>query len=201
MARQIRCWFERCLKWWLRFLEHYHPRQVPSAIHSLPLVISYSDGEGGLAGIGAAVWSSCLARPLAVYTEVPVELRCYWADESQKQGNDIFLVEALGPLILLLAFPKLLRQSRWLHFIDNTAAESSLIKGASSLSHGDHVVGLTWALVQERFLWPYFDRVESNANPVDGSSRRRFAGPWEQVHTRPFPMDKLREFARSFDDW
>ena len=68
----------RYLKWWLRFLEHYHPRQVPSAIHSLPLVISYSDGEGGLAGIGAAVWSSCLARSLAVYTEVPVELRRYF---------------------------------------------------------------------------------------------------------------------------
>ena len=45
----------------------------------------------------------------------------------------IFLVEVLGPLLLLVAFPKILKDCLWLHFIDNTAAEASLIAVRPSL--------------------------------------------------------------------
>ena len=190
-----------CLKWWLMFLAQYKPRPIPTALQDAPLVISYSDGEGGLAGIGAAVWSHGLHIPLAVYTEVPTMLREYWEGESARQGfSDIFLVEALGPLILLLAFPSVFRNCLWIHFIDNTAAEASLIRGSSSLSKGDHVVGLAWELMQRRSVWAYFDRVESKANPVDGISRRRFNGPWQRVHQKPFPLQMVLDFARSCGD-
>ena len=131
-----------------------------------------------------------------MYAEVPEILRKQWrVIQGSKDFEDIFLVEALGPLLLLCAFPKLLRNCLWIHFIDNSAAEASLIRGASSSDLGDHVVGLTWATIQKRQLWAYFDRVSSKANPVDGLSRRRFHGPWEGVTELPFPLDELAKFA------
>ena len=160
-----------CFAWWQAFLNSYRPRPVPTSLESLPLVISYSDGEGGLAGIGAALWHPNEPRPLAVYAEVPPIVRAQWqAISGSEEYSDIFLVEALGPLMLLSTFPKHLKNCQWIHFIDNSAAESSLIRGASSSVLGDHIIGLTWDYIQKRTLWAYFDRVESKANPVDGLS-------------------------------
>jgi len=113
--------------------------------------------------------------PLALYCEVPQYLRDYWhSTSSSVVYTDIFLVEALGPLLLLLAFPKTFRNCMWLHCIDNEAAEASLIRGTSSKNHGDHVVGLTWALIQKLGIFAYFDGDSSKSNPVDGLSRRNF---------------------------
>ena len=114
--------------------------------------------------------------------------------------HDIFLVGALGPLILLSTFPKPLRDCLWIYFIDNSVAEASLIRGASSSELGDHVVGRTWSLIQERLLWPYSDRVKSKANPVDDLSRRCFKGPWERVHSRLFPLKEIVDFASTSGD-
>ena len=140
-----------CLLWWLAFLREYSPRPVPTSLACLPSVVSYSDGEGGKAGIGAALWHPFAPRPLAVYAEVPPILREQWRQfQNSEEFEDIFLVEALGPLLLLKAFPKMLRNCLWLHFIDNAAAEASLIRGSSSSCLGDHVVGLTWSLIQRR---------------------------------------------------
>jgi hypothetical protein len=60
-----------CLLWWIKFLYEYSPRPIPTALASLPVVVSYSDGEGRKAGIGAALWHPLRPRPLAVYAEVP----------------------------------------------------------------------------------------------------------------------------------
>ena len=109
-------------------------------------------------------------------------------------------MEALGPLLLLLTFPKLLVNCMWLHFIDNSAAEASLIRGTSASRLGDHVVGLTWAIIQKRTIWSYFDRVASKSNPTDGISRREFKGPWKQVYKVPFPLEQVEKFALSFSD-
>ena len=189
-----------CLLWWLAFLTEYVPRPVPTSLESLPCVVSYSDGEGGSAGIGAALWHPHHPRPLAAYAKVPVMIREQWRVIQSSVGfEDIFLVEALGPLLLLTAFPKILSQCLWIHFIDNSAAEASLIRGASSSDLGDHVVGLTWSLIQKRLLWTYFDRVGTKANPVDGLSRRRFGGPWEWVRQIPFPVEHLVDFALSLE--
>ena len=47
---------ECCLRWWLVYLRNYSPRPVPTSLHTLPTIISYSDGEGGRAGVGVAAW-------------------------------------------------------------------------------------------------------------------------------------------------
>jgi len=172
------------LQWWVNFLQTFSPRPIPSALQDRDLVVSYSDGEGADAGIGVGVWGTRLPNgPLAAYCEVPQCVRDLWRRKAGKDPpyNDIFLIEAIGPLVILCTFPKILKNCTWLHFIDNTAAQHSLVKGASSIESGDVIVGETWRKIQDLHIWAYFDRVESEANPVDGLSRKVFPGPWRQV--------------------
>lgn len=144
------------LVWWLLFLRDYCPRPIHCSIQSLPCVASYSEG-GSYAGIGAAVWHG-KEVPLVVFSTVPTVIRNQWQRFSGTDGHgDIFLIEALGPLVLLLVFPKIFRDAMWIYYIDNTAAEASLIRGATSSYIGNHIVGLTWLLIQKRRLWPYFE--------------------------------------------
>ena len=162
-------------------------------------VVSYSDGEGAAAGIGVGVWTQRSTVPHAAFCRVPEFLRKLWSTTS-KNGNDIFLIEAVGPLIVLLTFPNLIRNKLWLHFIDNESAEYSLIKGSSSNSSGDYVVGLTWERVVRLSTIPFFSRVESAANPVDGLSRGKRNGPWKQVHEVQFPSQAIVDMAYECGD-
>ena len=90
-------------------------------------------------------------------------------------------IEAIGPLIALLQWPHILHNCCWIHFIDNNAAQSALVKGNSSCMSGDHITGITWSTIAKRKVWPWFDRVGTKTNPVDGLSRRIFSGPWKEV--------------------
>ena len=116
---------------------------------------------------------------------VPVELRNFW-DPEQKESrhNDIFQVEAIGPLFVLLNFPEVLAGSLWLHFVDNEGALSIFVRGGSSVESGDRLTGRTWSQVVAIGCLPWFDKVDSAANPTDGLSRGRLQGPWvlEQIH-------------------
>ena len=80
--------------------------------------------------------------------------------------------------MLLVAFPKLMKNALCVHFIDNTATEAALISSSSALEAADHITGMTWGLCGTRRLWRYFDSVEGKANPVDGLSRGVSKGPW-----------------------
>ena len=75
---------------------------------------------------------------------VPEEVRILW-DHQKNLGrfNDIFEIEAIGPLILLENFPDLFRGSLWLHFLDNAAALSNFVNGSSSVVQGDILIGAT----------------------------------------------------------
>jgi hypothetical protein len=185
-----------CLLWWLRLFSIYRPRPVPASLECLPTIISYSDGEGKYAGVGAAAWVPWLEHPIAVFGEVPTEIRKMWANlAGVKNYKDIFLVEAVGPVLLLCTFPRVMRNALWIHYIDNESAESSLISGTSSLPTADHIVGLTWEICAKRSLMPYFDRVESKANPVDGLSRGNMSGSWREVAKAYFPIAELKALA------
>lgn len=191
-----------CLSWWLRFLRTYDVRPIPSNLQGIPTVISYSDGEGRDAGVGAAVWVPWLQHPLAAFTHVPPEIRELWSYHTGSEGGrDIFMIEAVGPLLLLLAFPRIFRSVLWIHFIDNTAAEASLISGSSSLDVADHIVGLTWEKCCKRRVWPYFDRVSSKSNPVDLLSRGDKRGPWRGVKEVAFPIDEIEDLASECGGW
>ena len=119
-----------------------------------------------------------------------------WSRMAAKEDyKDIFLVEAVGPLLVLETFPNLVKDALWIHFIDNSGAEASLVSGSSSINAGDHIVGMTWDRISKRRLWPFFDRVESEANPVDKLSRGKAAGPWRRVVAARFPVEELMKLA------
>ena len=66
----------------------------------------------------------------------------------------------------------------WLHFVDNSSALSSLVRGGSSVESGDHITGLSWSHIVGVGCMPWFDGVDSASNPTDGLSRERLQGPW-----------------------
>ena len=158
-------------------------------LNKLDTAVSYSDGEGAKAGVGIALWSSRLPNgPVAAFLEVPEAVRKLW-DRGRDDHNDIYLIEAIGSLAVLETFPKILRGCLWVHYIDNVAAQYSLIKGSSTITCGDIVVGETWRRIQQLRVHAYFDRVELKANPVDGLSRGKAAGPWERVLKARLPAN------------
>jgi hypothetical protein len=60
------------------------------------------------------------------------------------------------------------------------------------------VVGATWWKIQKLDVYAYFDRVESEANPVNGLSRGRMDGPWTQV-IKAEPRRTRSNFLSSVD--
>ena len=186
---------ESALKWWLKELCHIRPRQVPRSLATRTTIVSYSDGEGAGACVGVALWDPRLPRPLAGILTVPANIRELWRDQKEistiagsDQGfNDIFEIEAIGPLLLLHDFCKVFTDCLWIHFIDNSAALACLVRGSSSVQSGDRIVGHTWSLVHMLRVCPWFDRVESKANPVDGLSRGVLGGPWGELQELHLP--------------
>ena len=148
-------------------------------------MISYSDGEGAGAQVGIALWRQGQEIGRAGVINIPDSLRAEW-DSKKKMNrfNDIFEVEAVGPLLVLHNFGAELVGCLWLHFIDNAAALSALVRGSSSVNSGERITGLTWSHIVGCGCLPWFDRVESASNPTDGLSRGRLQGPWvlEQIH-------------------
>ena len=160
------------------------PREVPEVIPTRLPVVTYSDGEG-TGGIGISIYRRG-EEPRAAYMVVHREIRRLW--ESQllertplEQLNDIFAIECVGPLAILATWGEMLVQELWLHFIDNAAAQQALVKGSSSTWAGDYISGETWSAIAVRRAMPWFDRVASKSNPIDGVSRGRMDGPWRSV--------------------
>ena len=169
------------LQWWAECLLHQFPREIPFRIADENVVVTYSDGEGSMAGIGVIIFSARLSGPEAGMLKVPPELRLRWRQQEERDlllGRDIFEVEAVGPLILLENWQHCFRHSLWLHFIDNQGALQALVKGSSSIAAGDEIIGLTWSKAAAAKAVPWFERVESKANPSDGLSRGQAHGPW-----------------------
>ena len=112
--------------------------------------MSYSDGEGSRAGEGVSIFSSLAPRPRAALATDPNVVRRLWARRAGSGVyHNIFLLEAIGPLLLLCTYPEILRAFARVHYIDNSAAQYALGRGSSSISSGDHVVGATWVAAAE----------------------------------------------------
>ena len=165
----------------------------------LPLVISYSDGEGAMAGIGCAIWAPG-EKPQGGYMRTPASVRRLWS--RQKKGadaeHDIYEIEALGPVLVLATWPHLLKDRLWIHFIDNSNALAALVKGGSSVHSADVIAAWVSSAVARLGAIPWYDRVDTKSNPVDGLSRGRLEGPWELVQL-VFPPE-LRDLLVAYLD-
>ena len=177
------------LHWWIDNLPVAPPRSVFVTSQRRHLVITYSDGEGSDAGVGVAAWCPAFLGdvPLAGFLEVPREIRKLWAKQkahaakhssSEEEFRDIIEIEAVGPLVMLSSWPSLFQNALWMHFIDNNSALGGLVKGSASVGQMDIVIGHTWSFVAQLQVLPWFDRVDSASNPVDGLSRKDFSGTW-----------------------
>ena len=63
------------------------------------------------------------------------------------------------------------------------------------MSSGDVIIGKTWRLISHWEVSPWFERVCSASNPLDGLSRGRRNGPWSEVVI--FELDK--EFIEAIE--
>ena len=118
----------------------------------------------------------------------------YWsACSSLAPANDIYEIEAIGPLVVLATWPHLLQGCLWVHFLVNSAAQAAYVKGSSSVHSGDLLVGKAWEMVARRRLFPWFVRVDTKSNPVDGLSRGRMESPWLRVDTGKLPSGLLQQ--------
>ena len=173
------------IEWWMSNLPRLPDRPVPTDFRDRPVVVSYSDGEGAQGQVGIALWKQGCPIGRAGVIRIPPDLRTQW-DGERKLGrfNDIYEVEAVGPLLVLHNFGRELAGCLWLHFVDNDAALSTLVRGSSSVESGEHITGQTWSHIVGLGCFPWFDRVESASNPTDGLSRGMLQGPWvlEPIH-------------------
>ena len=76
------------------------------------------------------------------------------------------------------------------NFIDNDLALATLVKGSSSVLSGECITSYTHSKVADIGLWPWFDRVASEDNPVDKLSLGVMDGPWELLSI-VFPPELL----------
>ena len=122
-------------------------------------MVSCSDGEGVDAGIGICI-DVHGKQPRAAYTRVHPVVRRLWAQQHDDgKFNDIFQVEAVGPLLVAFRWGQELRDEYWLHFTSNTASQQSIVNGSSSIAAGDIIAGHTWRLVSMLETWLWIDRV------------------------------------------
>ena len=162
--------------------------------------MSYSDGEGADGGVGIALWVPG-RRTLAGYLPVPDPVRRLWARAKKAEAKylDIFEVEAVGPALVLANWGHSIEGMLWLHFIDNESALAALVKGSSSVMLGKVVTSYTHSMVARFSLLPWFDRVDSKSNPVDGLSRKKLAGDWDLVPI-VFPQVLIDKLLRLLDE-
>ena len=145
----------------------------------IPYVITISDGEG-TGSVAAAIWSPLapggVHQPRWFQLDLPPAVLLAWSDgtdlEPQRHINKI---EAIVPAICLCTWSHLIRGSLWLHFIDNDGALACLVSGCSKNSSLSAVVDYTWAQILVLGCWPWFERVPSACNIVDGLSRKNFS--------------------------
>ena len=185
------------IEWWLALIaSSAFPREVPISPGQLPCIVSYSDGEGS-GGVGVAILGvgfACATCCFHCRSEGGPPLLGQTPKEAEM--HDIFEIEAVGPLIVLATWPRLLQGRRWIHFIDNAACQAAFVRGSSSVSSGDVIIGLAWQLIARRRLLPWFDRVDTASNPVDGLSRGKRDGAWREVQHGVLPADCLRDLRR-----
>ncbi len=187
----------QAITFWQFYLKRGPPREIPVNVSQLQTVVSYSDGEGS-GGVGIAIFPPPPFAPRAGYIRVPESLREHWwriNGSTALRDTDIHYIEAVGPLLVLSNWPDLLKGRLWVHYIDNDSALASLVNGSSLVQASDLLTGATWERVADLKVFPWFERVQSASNPVDGLSRGDMEGPWilEEIS---FPRSVLRVFQQ-----
>ena len=89
---------------------------------------------------------------------------------------DINEVEAVGPVLAMHAWLEL-AAGLWVHFVDNTSAECTLVKGASRVPTLNTLTRWVWEQARLRKLHLWVPRVPTKDNPADGLLHRWVPDP------------------------
>ena len=113
-------------------------------------------------------------------TSVPQEVVEGWHPRATYMGQ----LEAIAAPISLQTWKSKLQGQQIIHFIDNDAVASSLVRGYSAKTDSTWIINEYWSLAASIGADIYIDRVESKSNLADGPSRFLL----QELHS----MDALR---------
>eukprot|EP01068_Selenidium_serpulae_P018587 Selendium_serpulae@DN6467_c2_g1_i2.p1 len=152
---------------WTLVIEVLPPRPLFTQPRSDRLII-YTDGavEPNLCRVGGLILLND-ELPRSFSLPVPAQVSDSWLPRK----NQICLVELWAVVIAIYYISSKLSHSSTFVFVDNDPARQCLVKGSSPrVDMGEYAAVITAILIETNArIW--FDRVCSDANPVDGLSR------------------------------
>ena len=114
--------------------------------------------------------------------------------------TQILAAEAVAVLTALVLTPELLEGREMVWFVDNEAALSSLIRGASKAEDVGHIAASTQLAMMEHSCAAWFEWIDSDSNPSDGLSRDGIRDlwtvrqGWDLTEIRPEEFTKVAEY-------
>ena len=198
MPMQLTKSLRKAVTWWSKALLMHPSRTIPTRRIDSPRLIIFGDGEGS-GSIGAIAFyfppgSQHHLRPRAFQMDLPPSLLESWGSYKQKINQ----IEAVVPLICLMTFPNWAKNSFYCHFIDNTSALATMIRGTSKIDSLGNIADTTWTLLAQLRCHPWFEWVPTLCNISDGISRRDFSDPWNlnwELVTPTIPNDWQQFFT------
>ena len=148
------------------------PRTISLRPASRPPVVMYTDaeytpGSGRPPRLGWVIFVSDLQTPLAGTLLVPTEVVDLWCPRRQQ----IYAAESLAPACALWQHHHYLQDRDIIAFVDNEAACSTLVRGASKQGDVDLIAECTHLLLMRLRCRCWWEWVDTGANASDGLSR------------------------------
>ena len=144
---------------------NFGPRRRPCLLYTDASDVPHRDPRFGIGGVLIQQEPSFSIEFFS--TSIPRSTVEQWIPKSTYMGQ----LEVLAAPVALHTWGSTLRGRQVIHFIDNDAAASSLVKGYSPKTDSTALVGEYWSAAAQHGLEVYIDRVESKSNLADGPSR------------------------------
>jgi hypothetical protein len=163
------------LNQWVKLISNGPPREINPMRPAPSEVVIFTDGytpdqrkkETGFSRVGAVLFAKHCSLPAQFGEIVPDQVIQTWLPRS----TQICMVELVATVLAFHTFKEYLRGRTGLLLVDAEAVEGALVKGYSARSDLCELVGVFWDLVLELKALVYIDRVPTDANCSDGSSR------------------------------
>ena len=146
---------------------HNAPSRVvlPSFFGTRPTTLAYTDGQGE-GWIAAVIFPRPPFKPAYTAMQLPEDLCRLFAPR-----NPIEQIETAAVLLLMEVFFEELKDTDVRLFVDNIAAQGSLIRGFSRSFSQALLCGAVWTRIARARVGLWVDRVESKANVADIPTR------------------------------
>ena len=158
------------------FVQHCEPRRA-TVKHPEPPIIIYTDASdvpqraSDRYVLGAVLIDPTDATLEYTYWSVPQDIVDKWAFRETYMSQ----LEVLAGPLAMATWSKKLHQKQVIHFIDNSSAASTLVKGYSPTVDNSPLIGEYWLTAAKYAIEIYIERVESKSNVADGPSRLEFS--------------------------